>query len=90
MTIWHPRSFELLEQLDVVEFYSIGVDPNDDENAKPWSGSPTEIKIGPHAPGPLDGEQTGLIVRAGPQVLRVRSDEYSAWIREGGYRNVRR
>lgn len=86
---WHGRSFGNLEQLDVVEFYPNGVDPNDDNTAEPWLGGPVEIKKEPHTPGPQDGAPTGQIVKAGSQSFRVRSDEYSAWVREGGYRGSR-
>lgn len=86
---WHQISFGNLEQLDVVEFYPIGVDPNYVQTAEPWQGGPVEIKKAPHAPGPQDGAPSGQMVRAGSQSFRVRSDEYSAWTREGGYRGAR-
>ncbi|GIT78486.1 hypothetical protein LLS1_01550 [Leifsonia sp. LS1] len=83
---WHRRSFENLERSDVVEFYPNGVDPNNDDSADPWLGGPVEIHTEPESPGPLDGAPAGQMVRAGSQSYRVRSDAYTPWIREGGYR----
>jgi len=82
---WYEQSFENLNQLDVVEFYPTGVDPNLDPTAEPFHGGPVQITSAPHVPGPLDGSSAGLMVRAGSQASRVRSDSYTPWLRAGGY-----
>lgn len=82
---WHQRSFGNLEVGDIVEFYENGVDPNAVTGAAPRNDGPMEIKSAPEVPGGFNGSPTGLMVRAGKGSFRVRSDEYSAWIREGGY-----
>lgn len=85
---WHPRSFENLEQFDVVEFYANGVDPNVAGDASPWHEGPVEVKTAPKTPAGMNGAPTGLMVLAGSQGDRVRSDEHSPWIKAGGYRGT--
>lgn len=83
---WYDRSFEGLSVGEMVEFFKLGVDPNSTPNAEPrWEG-PVEVKTEPTPPGPQDGDPNGLMVRAGKDALRVRSDEYGAWYRQGGYK----
>ena len=86
---WHLQSFENLEQSDVVEFYDYGVDPNTEDTASPWQGGPVEVKSAPTIPSGLNGAPTGLMVRAGSGGLRVRSDDYAPWLKQGGYLGVR-
>ncbi len=83
MTTWHPQSFENLEQGTDVEFFAVGVDPNKDDTADPLFGGPVTITSAPQTPSGFNGAPTGQMVRAGSQGWRIRSDEYSAWVREG-------
>lgn len=86
---WHPRTFANLAVDEVVEFFDVGVDPNESPDATPWQEGPVRIKTSPQPPGPTDGAQSGLMVRAGADGLRVRDDEHRAWIREGRYGDMR-
>jgi len=81
----HPRTFPNIQAEDIYEFFPIGVDPNASPKAAPWQGGPVEVHDNPHKPGPEDGDPSGLMVRAGKGRYRVKSTEYQAWMREGGY-----
>ena len=48
-----------------------------------------EVKSAPTIPSGLNGAPTGLMVRAGSGGLRVRSDDYAPWLKQGGYLGVR-
>jgi hypothetical protein len=83
---WYQRSFSGLSVGDEVEFFPVGVDPNVNLGVEPRWGGPVEVRTDPSKPGPLDGGQNGLMVRAGRDAFRVRSDQYEAWYRQGGYK----
>lgn len=85
MHVWHKRSFAGLAALEKVEFFAHGEDPNSDPDLEPRWGGPVEIKTDPAKPGPYDGGPDGQIVKVGSEHYVVRSDEYQAWSRQGGY-----
>lgn len=77
MPTWHPRSFDNLQPEDVVEFYEHGEDPNENASLTArWEG-PVEVKTA--------SDDGGKTVTVGTEHYVVRSREYEAWVRQGGY-----
>lgn len=85
MPTWHRKSFNSLQPEDKVEFYEHGENPNEDSSLTPrWQG-PVEVKTSPAPPAKFQGGPGGKVVTVGSEGYFVRSDEYEAWVRAGGY-----
>ncbi len=84
---WHERSFENLDVDDTIDFFDVGVNPNEDRKAQPLWGGNVRIYTKAERVKGNDPESTGLKVLAGSQGLRVFSARHQAWIRAGRHRS---